>query len=408
MPLHKVLTIDDDKITHKFVDRALKEHFECFGAYDGTEGIEAAKNIMPDVILLDVEMPGINGYEVCDQLKHNECTQDIPVVFLSGRSTLQERMHGYEVGGIDFFIKPFEADTLLARIKALAEYNGNYSELSKEIEDVRKTAQIALTSTADLGQVIQFVEQCFLIKDVEQLGRTMVRVADTMHMNVVINISANDEPHWFSSDGQTTPLEKEVLTMLKDRQQRHNDFGARTVIVFPNIAFMVKNMPLDDPDRYGRIKDLLPAMLSTANGKIDNINTFLILQEQSADVTNTFERVNTKLQDLIEKSNNNRQQVEVILKAMLDELQTKVPYMGLEDDQEEYVLNRIDRSIVEVRETTDQAAQIFSSIHDVLTDLDELAASQRAVSEQVAESSTQHFDDGHDPDANDAQTVELF
>jgi uncharacterized membrane protein YgaE (UPF0421/DUF939 family) len=171
---------------------------------------------------------------------------------------------------------------------------------------------------------------------------------------------------------------------------------------------MVKNMPLDDPDRYGRIKDLLPAMLSTANGKIDNINTFLILQEQSADVTNTFERVNTKLQDLIEKSNNNRQQVEVILKAMLDELQTKVPYMGLEDDQEEYVLNRIDRSIVEVRETTDQAAQIFSSIHDVLTDLDELAASQRAVSEQVAQSSTQHFDDGHDPDANDAQTVELF
>jgi hypothetical protein len=227
-------------------------------------------------------------------------------------------------------------------------------------------------------------------------------------MNVVINICANDEPHWFSSDGQTTPLEKEVLTMLKDRQQRHNDFGARTVIVFPNIAFMVKNMPLDDPDRYGRIKDLLPAMLSTANGKIDNINTFLILQEQSADVTNTFERVNTKLQDLIEKSNNNRQQVEVILKAMLDELQTKVPYMGLEDDQEEYVLNRIDRSIVEVRETTDQAAQIFSSIHDVLTDLDELAASQRAVSEQVAQSSTQHFDDGHDPDANDAQTVELF
>ncbi|MBV1876321.1 MAG: response regulator [Pseudomonadales bacterium] len=400
----KILTIDDDKITHRFVSRALKEDFELLDAFDGKEGIEVALASSPDVILLDVEMPGMNGYEVCDKLKHNDITRDIPIVFLSGNSSLEGRMHGYEVGGSDYLVKPFEVDTLKAKTRVLIELHDSQTQLNKQIEDAKKTAQIAMTSTADLGLVLQFVEQCFQIADAERLAKSILGVAKNMNLNIILQITTMDQPQWFSTNSQVTPLEIEVMTMLKNK--RHNDFGTRTVVNYPNISLMVKNMPIDDPERYGRIKDLIPAILSSANGKVDNINTNLMVEQQTLDIINTFDQMNDSLGSLFTQNNANRAQIEEILLKMFGELQAKVPYMGLEDDQEEYILGRVDHSIVQVTQTNDQAKEIISSIQQILGDLEALAASQRVLSESIsAKKSSQTIDEDDD---DDGMAVQLF
>ena len=88
-----VLAIDDDRISQKMISRALQGvGLKPRLANDGEHGLEEAARATPDVILLDVEMPGMNGYEVCEQLRNTPETQDTPIIFLSSHSSLRERM----------------------------------------------------------------------------------------------------------------------------------------------------------------------------------------------------------------------------------------------------------------------------------------------------------------------------
>jgi len=109
-----ILIIDDDKFVQKLISRLLSQQYNSECASDGDEGLEKAERLHPDIILLDVEMPGKNGYEVCDLLKNNNDTNDIPVIFLSGKTSIREKMLGYEAGAVDFLSKPCEKEELLA------------------------------------------------------------------------------------------------------------------------------------------------------------------------------------------------------------------------------------------------------------------------------------------------------
>lgn len=105
-------------------------------ALDGKEAIELAKEFMPDIILLDVMMPGINGFETCRRLKNDELTRDIPVIFMTALSETIDKVKGFEAGGVDYIIKPFQKEEVLARIHAhltIRQQQKHLEERNKEL-----------------------------------------------------------------------------------------------------------------------------------------------------------------------------------------------------------------------------------------------------------------------------------
>jgi diguanylate cyclase (GGDEF)-like protein len=115
----QILVIDDAKNIHSLVNGILtKEQVAVNSAFDGNAGIALAASLKPDLILLDVDMPEMNGYEVCKSLKANPDLFNIPVVFLTSLSTTQEKVHGLEMGAVDYITKPFSPSELLARVRA--------------------------------------------------------------------------------------------------------------------------------------------------------------------------------------------------------------------------------------------------------------------------------------------------
>src|SRR5687768_1961743 len=115
----KILVIDDSPQVHQLVRARLgDEPVEVHGAREGLAGIELARTLLPDLILLDVEMPGLDGLEVCRRLKNDLLTINIPIVFLAGACTTETKMLGLELGGVDFVNKPFETAELRARVRA--------------------------------------------------------------------------------------------------------------------------------------------------------------------------------------------------------------------------------------------------------------------------------------------------
>jgi diguanylate cyclase (GGDEF)-like protein len=116
--MKQILLIDDAKPIHALVKTLLvDEAVQIHSAFDGEQGITLAASLHPDLILLDVEMPGIDGYEVCKRLKANADIFNIPVIFLTSMSSPEQKVHGLELGAVDYVTKPFNPAELLARVR---------------------------------------------------------------------------------------------------------------------------------------------------------------------------------------------------------------------------------------------------------------------------------------------------
>ena len=116
----KILIADDSKQNVKLLRVILTaSEYDVIEAYDGEEALEKAKGEHPDLILLDIMMPKVTGYEVCQKLRSDETTKNIPIVMITALHEMDARIKGIEAGADDFISKPFNKIELLARIKSL-------------------------------------------------------------------------------------------------------------------------------------------------------------------------------------------------------------------------------------------------------------------------------------------------
>ncbi|MEM7118000.1 MAG: response regulator [Chloroflexota bacterium] len=113
----KILVIDDEPINLGVLFDYLRSvGFRVWLAEDGEQGLEVLSHSRPDLILLDLEMPGLTGFEVCQQIKQNEAIRDIPVIFLTARADTVDKVKGFQVGAVDYITKPIEVEEVHARV----------------------------------------------------------------------------------------------------------------------------------------------------------------------------------------------------------------------------------------------------------------------------------------------------
>ena len=404
----KVLSIDDDHLVQKIIGKTLENGYDTLFASSGNEGIELAKESLPDVIILDVEMPGMNGYEVCDQLKHDAETQDIPIIFLSSLENLRARMLGYEVGAEDFLVKPFVAEDLIAKINVLANIREERREILKQAEEARRTAYNALTSSAELGLVILFAEHSFTATSHESLSKRFFKVTNSLGLSCSLLVQTSQGSSFFSSKGTVSPLESELMARLKNSGRIH-DFGSRTQINYPHISVLIKNMPLDNAERYGRIKDLLPAMLGPADAKISVINEEERKVQRYQELLKSFEVVQSTFEELNTLLKNNREQGFNIMRAMLMELNRELPRMGLEDDQENYILGEVDKAIDAAIEVVDDGQAIGKYFSFVMQQLGSLIEEHSTLVERTQQEDKQEeIPEADSEQDNYSSDIELF
>src|SRR5438270_9552709 len=126
----RVLVVDDIEANVKLLDAKLSsEYFDVLTAYNGPTALEIAETELPDVILLDVMMPRMDGFEVCRQLKANRRTVDVPVVMVTVLSDAANRLRGLEAGADDFLTKPVNDIALFARVRSLVRLKRMMEEL---------------------------------------------------------------------------------------------------------------------------------------------------------------------------------------------------------------------------------------------------------------------------------------
>lgn len=151
-PRGDILIVDDMAANLKVLSTMLTDNgYNVRPAINGSLALKAASSITPDLILLDIMMPGMDGYEVCQKLKENETTHDIPVIFISALDEVVNKVRGFEMGAVDYITKPFQMAEVVARVNThLTIYKQR-----KEIEGLNAFKDLFIrTVSHDLGSPI--------------------------------------------------------------------------------------------------------------------------------------------------------------------------------------------------------------------------------------------------------------
>ena len=130
-PAH-VLVIEDDDIVARTIERSLRgDEFRVTLTHSGVEGLKAARRRAPDLVILDIIMPGMDGYTVCREMRSDPLLAEIPILFLTAKIKDEDKIAGFNAGADDYLCKPFNVDELVLRIQAIIRRARRRSELEK-------------------------------------------------------------------------------------------------------------------------------------------------------------------------------------------------------------------------------------------------------------------------------------
>jgi two-component system sensor histidine kinase/response regulator len=198
MAAFSILVVDDQPINVQLLKRKLeRENLRVIAAYNGLEALDQVSREMPDLILLDVMMPDMDGIEVCQRLQANESTRGIPVIFITARTNKESKLEGLGVGAVDYITKPIDLDETMARVQTqlrVVAINRQVVDLTRRLEESRKAATIGAVTQGIahnlnnlLGVVIGYLDLVKAYYDKpEQVRKNAQHVEDAVQRIVTI------------------------------------------------------------------------------------------------------------------------------------------------------------------------------------------------------------------------------
>ena len=369
MALTKILAVDDEPFNLEIIEEILEElDFELQVATSGPECLAMVEGYMPQVILLDVSMPQMNGYEVCKALKANPNTAHIIVMFVSARGTVEERMEGYSVGAEDYIVKPFGHDELKSKLKNLNQVLIEKQSLEKQVEDATSTAFNAMANSSEMGQIVNYIENIGFINNPQDLGKALIDCLQTFDLQSNVEFRHGDTIEHFALSGVCSPIVIELFDMLKNKGRLH-EFSHRILVNYEMISLLILNMRDHDPDKHGRIRDHVCFIVSVTEQQLRAIMTKQMLETQQQKLNDVASTVHSKFHGLIGLLNENRESNEKVFKQLQEDLEVRIPTMGLDEDQEVFIYKKVDETIQNSIAREESVKQVKAAFAEIEQDL---------------------------------------
>jgi len=320
-----ILVVDDTPDNIDILISILKSVYKVMVATSGTQAIQIVRTKrVPDLILLDIIMPGIDGYETCRQLKHDEGSQDIDIIFVSAKDDLDSIIKGYEAGGSDYLTKPVQPQEVMQKVKLALQNKKNHAKVKKDKKKAMETAVAAVSNTGEQGIVLDFLRNSFKVKNVDHLSRLLIDSTSMFHLKSSVQFrtvkkiieSSSDEPtsplesierlsKFFTgstsiksstkyrmvdevinctSNEPMSPLEQELLFRVRDAGPILED-DEYYIVNHAAITLLIKNMPENSAQR-DRLRNHLEIILEGAMARLDALELEEILKETMDDSQN--------------------------------------------------------------------------------------------------------------------------
>lgn len=336
MNKNSILIVDDSKENRMLLNMMLEDDYNILEAESGPLCLAMIAENLPDLVLLDVNMPEMTGYEVCTTLRQNPETENLPIIFVSALDSTDERLAGFEAGGDEYVIKPVDGNDLFNKINICFNRRKETQVAHEQASNNMRVALEAMTVSSELGQIIEFIKQGQEVQSSIDIGQAVLLLTQEFSLNASVMIDT-DKRYFFGCDHGS--MEAKFLEKIKGANERIISIGIRTIVQDENIVLLIKDMPLDDENRVGRLRDHLAVIMDIANSFVVKLNNELSQQQQRkhflAEVINVAE---TQIKKTSEKLAKQQHLSNKIFQQMINNLEKMLFSLGLEDDQEQAII----------------------------------------------------------------------
>ncbi len=252
----KILTIDDSPTNQKLINRILSPDYVVIEAMSGAEGISKLSETKPELILLDVDMPGINGYDTCREIRTRREFEDTPILFVSCLTEPEDHLAGYRAGADDYINKPVDLEVLRAKVAL------NLTRLEK----MRRTTQ---AFERPGRQMSHFLMRCLRARSTANVTEALEDVLDALELNYALRLHG-DEIYTYSNLEHISSLEDVLL----DQSQNYYPMlsSSRLILGSENIVLLLRNMHDLDAAQQDQLASDLGQMLEAAEERIQQLS----------------------------------------------------------------------------------------------------------------------------------------
>ncbi|NET35519.1 MAG: response regulator [Cyanothece sp. SIO1E1] len=224
-----ILVVDDTPANLAVISEALTDaDFEVATATDGERALKQIQYELPDLILLDVMMPGIDGFQTCQQLKKNPASQDIPVIFMTAVSDIASKAKAFELGAVDYITKPFQEEEILARIRTHLQLRNLTKNLEQQV--AHRTVELSQALQELKASQIRLVQQ----EKLSTLGQLITGIAHEIN-NPLGFISSNLDC--------LKDYTQDLLDHLQLYQQKYSDVDIEAHAAKIDLEFLTEDLP---------------------------------------------------------------------------------------------------------------------------------------------------------------------
>lgn len=362
-----LFAVDDDEAARFMLEATFaKEYrFESFATAEDCLARLADGGPLPDLFLLDVNLPGMDGYMLCRQIKELPGMAHIPVIFISSFDNLSSRLQGYDAGGIDYLVKPYNLAELKQKVRAICRQNLERLSLNEKMSEAETLSSLLLANLDEYVVLIKFLR-------VLNEGTTPRDVLDALfdllrayRLQSAIQLRLPGLELTIGEEGDSRPHEVAVIRHVRE-MERIFEFKKRAIYNFEHISILVNNVPQGDPDLCGRIRDNLAIAAECANAKLQSLESSAENKLAKGTAGGLLSALQNTVQNFDRKYAQARYSGSSLTQELLDELSAAFASLGLSEQQETGI-----ESIV--RSKTEDLAEIYDFSGETQETLNEIA-----------------------------------
>lgn len=372
---HRVLVVDDSPQDIQMILEFLKDDYAVLAATSGEKAIDMAfSDPTPDVILMDVSMEGMDGYETCRQIKTK---QDIDIIFVSANDSTDEILAGYDAGGIDYVTKPFVPYVLASKVELAIANRRQKLALKEESSQANQAAISALYSSGDLALVLNFLRTSFSFEDSQELAEGVAKAVSDFGIACSAQLRSKFGNVNVSSTGVASSLEEELLSRMQHQTERFVEHGNRLFINYENVTLFIKDMPVEDSEKCGRIKDNVSVLIEGANAKLEALDFALQLENAiSNDIDQVLLESEETLQGIKDAQAEHKSTSMKIMDEMMKEVEDSFFELGLTESQEQKLLDILHRGVERSLNHFEAGTQLDAQLKSIIDKLSSISQSR--------------------------------
>jgi CheY-like chemotaxis protein len=367
----KVFAIDDDPL----ILEIMREILEPDCTVETFESVEACQPRLevekPGMLLLDVSLPGMDGYAFCRAIKDDDSLRDIPVTFVSSNDTIEARIKGYDAGGEDFIVKPFEPEEVLRKIKVAKQIILSKKALEEQAKAANSFSMMMMTSMGESGIVMQFLGKLFSWNTEQEVAAGVLELLQSYQLEGVAQTRIGQRTLTLSASGTNMPLEVSVLNHVRS-QGRIFEFRNRGVYNTQHITVMVNNMPVHDPDLCGRLRDHLSLVAQGADSRLQAIEAEEANRRNRAGIDEALQSIRESVSAMRQAHGLDRAASSQLLIELEQSMAKAFVHLGLSTDQERHMEDLVHAFMKRMMELQDRGEEIYETLQHLTEKLGQL------------------------------------